>query len=389
MFGISQQGFKRKQYKDILEDMHIRAKEYFGHDINLSLSSPLGIFLSIIAWSLSLLWQVLEHIYNQNNLHSAEGINLDYLCERAAIYRFPALKSIGYVIISGKRNKTIYKGFRVGKIDGTIYETVENTTIGENGKAKVLVQSVEKGSFNNAEVNEIIKIINPEIDIDSVNNEEKIITGRDIETDEQLRQRYELSFTATGKATLDSIRTHILKIPTVKSVVVLENDTMIEKNGIDPKSVKVIVFGGTNEEIASAILDSKAGGISTSGNIQVMATDNIGEKHLIKFDRATNTDIFVNVKLYVENNAKINEEMLKKEVIETILKVISNVNMGKKLILNEIISAILSSNEIVKDIILKIGTVQGSLSISNIQLQSNQIATTDNEKIEISIIQEG
>lgn len=389
MFGISQQGFKRKQYKDILEDMHIRAKEYFGHDINLSLSSPLGIFLSIIAWSLSLLWQVLEHIYNQNNLHSAEGINLDYLCERAAIYRFPALKSIGYVIISGKRNKTIYKGFRVGKIDGTIYETVENTTIGENGKAKVLVQSVEKGSFNNAEVNEIIKIINPEIDIDSVNNEEKIITGRDIETDDELRQRYELSFTATGKSTLDSIRTHILKIPTVKSVVVLENDTMIEKNGIDPKSVKVIVFGGTNEEIASAILDSKAAGISTSGNIQVMAKDNIGEKHLIKFDRATNTDIFVNVQLYVENNAKINEEMLKKEVIETILKVISNVNMGKKLILNEIISAILSSNEIVKDIILKIGTVQGSLSISNIQLQSNQIATTDNEKIEISIIQEG
>ncbi|EJU22942.1 baseplate J-like protein [Peptoanaerobacter stomatis] len=381
MFGLSEKGFKRKLYSDIENDLFIRAKDMFGNDINLSERSPLGIFLRVIAWSLSLIWQVAEKTYHQGHLSSAEGLSLDYVCEKADIYRFPALKATGEVKFTGKAGKKIYKGFKVATNNNVVYETVEEVQISSDGTVKAKVICTQLGDIGNVDANTIKTIINPELDIDSVNNTERFLTGREVETDDELRDRYKLSFIASGKATINAIIAHLLKIPTLKGYKVLENDTMEVKNNMQPKSIKVIALGGTDEEIGRAIFESKAAGIQTNGNVTYMATDNLGYKHEIKFSRASEVSIFAKIDITF-NITTINKDELKKEVISRFKKYIRSINMGDTVIISKIISAILSED--IKDVDVMIGKSNASLARSNITLLDEEVPTVMDENITIN-----
>lgn len=381
MFGLSEKGFKRKLYSDIEDDLFIRAKNMFGEDINLSERSPLGIFLRVIAWSLSLIWQVAEKTYHQGHLNEAEGLSLDYVCEKADIYRFPALKATGEVKFTGKAGKKIYKGFKAATNNNVVYETVEEVQISTDGTVKAKVICTQLGDIGNVDANTINTIINPELDIDTVNNTERFLSGREVETDDELRERYKLSFIASGKATMNAIIAHLLKIPTLKGYKVLENDTMEVKNNMQPKSIKVIVLGGTDEEIGRAIFESKAAGIQTNGNISYMATDNLGYKHEIKFSRATEVSIFAKINITF-NITAINKDALKKEVISKFKKYLRSINMGDTVILSKIISAIVSSD--IKDVDVMIGKSSASLAKSNIILLDEEVPTVMDANITIN-----
>ncbi|MGP1567993.1 MAG: baseplate J/gp47 family protein [Peptoanaerobacter stomatis] len=383
MFGLSEKGFKRKLYRDIEKDLFTRAKDIFGEDINLSERSPLGIFLMVIAYSLSLLWQVAERVYLQGHLHSSEGISLDYVCEKADIYRFPALKSYGEVKFTGTKGKMIYKGFKVGTINKVIFETIKEVQIGENGKVYADVRCLSLGNIGNVDANQINVIINPELDVSSVINEERFLTGREIETDEELRERYRLSFQGSGKATINAIIAHISKIATLKGYKVLENETMQVKNGMQPKSIKVIVSGGTDEEVGQAIFESKSAGIATNGNITYMATDNIGQKHEIKFSRATELSVYSKIDVTFYDNLQ-NKEDIKSSIKTSFKEYLRNLSMGSSVILSHIIADILNTNKYIKDISILIGKNSDNCSANNIILLDEEVATTTDDKIVIN-----
>lgn len=384
-FGLTKDGFKRKLYSDIELDLFTRAKDLFGEDINLSERSPLGIFLRIIAWSLALIWQLAEHIYHQSHLPTAEGISLDYVAEKADIYRFPALKSHGQVKITGTPNKRIYKGFKVSTVDKIIFETDKEYVIDSDGTALCDVICTQLGEIGNVQATSINTIVNPEIDVVSVSNEFRFSNGREIETDDELRDRYKTSFIDSGKATINAIINHLLKIPTLKGYKVLENDTMQVVNDMQPKSIKVIALGGSDEEVANAILDSKAAGIETNGNVSVQVKDNQGISHTIKFSRATEVLIYIDVTLsYISET--IDKETVKAKLKKRLQAYIKNVGMGNAVIVSQLISTILSDTAI-KDASVKIGKTQDELSADNIKLLDEQVPTVIASNIIISEVQ--
>lgn len=381
MFGLSEKGFKRKLYSDIEEDLFTRARDMFGEDINLTERSPLGIFLRVIAWSLSLLWQVAEHVYHQSHLATAEGINLDYVAEKVDIYRFPALKSSGYVKITGTPNKKVYKNFKVGTIDKIIFETDKEYTIGNDGSVLAKVTCTSLGDIGNVQATTINTIINPEMDITSVTNEHRFDNGREIETDDELRTRYKLSFQGNGKATINAIINHLLKIPTLKGYKVLENDTMDLKNNMLPKSIKVIALGGTDEEIANAIFDSKSAGIATNGNVIVSVKDNMGVMHEIRFSRASEINIFVNI-IPTYASDIVDKSIVISNIKDRTKKYIKSVDMGGSVILSQLISTVLEDSAI-NDVSIKIGKSSDSLSIYNIKLLDEEVANIIDDNITV------
>lgn len=384
MFGLSKKGFRRKEYPDIELSLFTRAKNFFGEDINLSERSPMGLFLRVIAWSLSLLWQVAERVYHNAHLPSAEGIHLDYVCEKGDIYRFPALQSSGEVKITGTPKKKIYKGFRVGTVSGQVFETLQECEIGEEGSVLVPVRCIALGSSGNVVAEEISVLINPELDITTVTNPKSFQNGRDVETDDELRERYKLSFVATGKATIDAIRAHLLKIPTLRGVKVIENDTMEEKNGMKPKSVKVIVLGGTDEEVAQAILDSKAAGIATSGNVSYMAVDNIGEKHEMRFSRATDVAVYVRATVKFLKSSYDTEEV-KEDIRRRILRYVNAIGMGNDVIASRVLSRILCGDSMIEDASVQIGKSKETLSTANIDILDEEVPATTPDKVVVVV----
>jgi uncharacterized phage protein gp47/JayE len=77
--------------------------------------------------------------------------------------------------------------------------------------------------------------------------------GEDREGDEELRKRAFDDNSLGGAATLDAIGAAVREVENVKSVVVNRNREDSSVNGLPPHSFEVVVYGGSNENIANAL----------------------------------------------------------------------------------------------------------------------------------------
>lgn len=49
-WGLTSAGFRRPTYNELLDTLEHKARELFGATANLTVRSPLGLFLRIFAW---------------------------------------------------------------------------------------------------------------------------------------------------------------------------------------------------------------------------------------------------------------------------------------------------------------------------------------------------
>ena len=77
-WGLTERGFLRPSYADLLDAFEVKAKELFGSTVNLSVRSPLGIFLRIFAWFAGLTWQLAEDVYNSGFIDTADRQHHDH-----------------------------------------------------------------------------------------------------------------------------------------------------------------------------------------------------------------------------------------------------------------------------------------------------------------------
>ena len=378
--GLDEKGFRRKQYAEIEEDMFIRARNLFGEDINLSVRSPLGIFLRIIAWSIGLLWQLAEQVYNQSYLRKAEGVSLDYLVELANIKRHQAARSQGDIKIYGQPNKLIKVGFLVSTAGGIKYKTLKDATIESNGYVIVPIEAVEYGESGNVETGLINKILNPETGITKVENTMGTHSGRDIESDYELRNRYELSFANGGSATVDAIRAKVLSIPSVKSAIVLENKTMSEVNSIPPKSIMVVVQGGTDKAVAHAILDTKAAGIDTAGDVVQNIPDAAGLMKEIRFQRAKKVLIYVKITAKKSPISNLTEDAIR----QAVASYFNGLKMGQDVVYSQLLTSLFSNIQELHDLDISISKTQSDYHKENIEIEISEMATPEITELVIS-----
>jgi len=90
MFGLNKDGFNRMRYADLIEEMNSRARGVFGADVNLSEFSPLGMIFKVVAFGMSIVWQLAEYIYYGGYKDTAEGYQLDGVGQYIGITRNPA-----------------------------------------------------------------------------------------------------------------------------------------------------------------------------------------------------------------------------------------------------------------------------------------------------------
>lgn len=62
--GITETGFVRATYDDILKEKIRLAQEFFGDDIDTSEQTAMGKFLRIQAYEQNLIWELAEYVYN-------------------------------------------------------------------------------------------------------------------------------------------------------------------------------------------------------------------------------------------------------------------------------------------------------------------------------------
>lgn len=182
--------------------------------------------------------------------------------------------------------------------------------------------------------NTLITIVNPIAGLTAVNNLAAGFTGRDIETDEELRIRRRELLTGVGAATDEAIRAAVLQeVDGVITCLVISNRTDVtDGDGRPPHSFETIVSGGDENEIAQVIWENMPSGIQPVGDITKTIVDSTGRNQTIKFSRPTNVYLWVDLEYYLnteETFPENGETAIKEAIVEWAQQ---NINIGDDVI---------------------------------------------------------
>lgn len=183
-----------------------------------------------------------------------------------------------------------------------------------------------------------------------------LTTGRDIETDEELRLRHSFSVQQAGSGTLAAIVAAVRNIDGVTAVIGLENRTIFTNSlGLPAKSFEIIAEGGIDEEIADVIWDDKPAGIETYGNISELVVDFAGEPQEVRFSRPEGVYVWVEMtySLYDEELFPIDGEDRMKQAIANYGV---GYELGEDVIPTRLLTAIYQSVTGVGNITVRVGT---------------------------------
>ena len=281
---LSELGYHRPTYDEILEDKIQLAKNIFGEDIDTSEQTPFGKFIRIGAYDLSKAYEDLEAIYYARFPNTATGVSLDRLCVFVGISRNPATYAQYTLKVSGDPGTEVDEIIVCGQNPDIVFHNIEPFVIGEDGTATVTVECSTIGtSANGIAINEIV---NPIAGINEVGESVQSKLAEDVESDFDLRNRFGQAMEGIGGSSLNAIRTAVLQVSTVKSVSMVENKgNVVDGEGRPPHSFETYVYGGEEREqdIAKAILQTKPAGISTHGTKSVTILDVTGKEQIINY----------------------------------------------------------------------------------------------------------
>ena len=224
----------------------------------------------------------------------------------------------------------------------------------------------------------------------SVYNYEAGLTGRNLESDAELRIRRAQSLRLAGAGTVEAIRSRILNILGVTAVTVNENVTNATSiDGLPPHSFESLVLGGDDNDIGNAIWKAKPAGIRSYGNIQVNIEDSTGRTQAVYFSRPINLYIYADIQIKLDTSDSFpldGVDVIRSQVVAQI----NSLNVGNNVVYQSLFASIYSISGIEEAGILIGGTLIEInipvLTSSNIIALSSQIAVTDLSKITVTIV---
>ncbi|WP_196595254.1 baseplate J/gp47 family protein [Pectinatus frisingensis] len=223
---------------------------------------------------------------------------------------------------------------------------------------------------------------------DSVLNEVDATTGRDDETDTELRQRWSQSVYKKASAMIEAIQANVYEnVDGVTACAVYENTSdETDSDGRPPHSIEVVVEGGTDSEIASEIFTHKSAGIDTYGSVLESVQDTQGISHNISFNRPTTVKVWL--KAVITKNS---EDTWADDTLNTIKELLLTAGedylVGEDVILQRFLGNIYSNTTGVGYIALTAATgdTAGTYSSDNITITPRQVATFEASRIEVSL----
>lgn len=386
-WGLTDAGFRRPTYAELLDALEHKARELFGSKANMTVRSPLGIFLRIYAWMLNLLFSTLEDVYNSRFIDTAVGSSLYNLGRAIGLRLLGAQKAVGYLTFYGDDGTSVPEGYLAETIAGMQYITLRSGTI-LNGSVTLPASAVIPGPDGNTLEGSVSIITNPKLGIATVTNERAFEGGRNTETDAEFRERYYLSVDFAGGVNIDAIVSEIYEnVEAVIAVTGEENDTDAESSsGLPPHSIEIVAYGGLDEDIATAIFRRKAAGIQAFGNTVVGVVDASGVSHDIGFSRPTPVNMRIKVFNLVTSSVFPLDgvEQIKKSLVSYIgANTRGGLNIGQSVICVTLPTEVLKVPGVV-DFDLQLSPDGEVYGWDNIVVAAREKAVTDESKVTVT-----
>lgn len=213
-------------------------------------------------------------------------------------------------------------------------------------------------------------------------------TGRNVETDEELRIRHLSLKSVAGSATVNAIQSRLVQeVASISSASVYENrNNEINSFSMPPHSIECVVVGGSNQEIANKIYEVKPAGIETYGNITQEITDQNGDLQIVKFSRSVGKFGWVRVSV----NTLYTEEPLTSAITDAIKNAVlaygGTIGIGEDIIIQRFYGPIYAATSGLGSITVEVALTAGELdtpsySTANIPVARTESVVFDNLRV--------
>lgn len=309
-------------------------REIFGEDVDLSDESPNGVLVNAETIARNGVAINNANLANQINPNIAGGIFLDAIwaltrgltggrkeATRSTFSTPPDLTGVpGTFIPAGS----------IALVGEDQFESISDITLDGSGNGSVNFQAVETGPIA-AGIGDLNSIApGSPLGWETINNTVAATLGRSEEPDEVSRQRRIDTLALQGISIPEALISAINNLDGVKSLSYRENytksDATIDGVFLLANSIYTCVDGGTDEDIAFALLENKTAGANWNGSVTVNVTDSTsGQSYPVKFSRPDEIQIWIIVTITPTNVTNPSD------VIETsVLRYVNGLIDGEK-----------------------------------------------------------
>lgn len=259
---VTESGIIVPDVSSIQEDVEAEYKETFGADLNTTTTSIAGRLIERDVSVRKMVLGICALVANQINIDYATGDYLDAIGAFFGVERKSAIRTRVLATVTGVNGTVVPSGSQVKSTQGYVFYAENDITIGNAGTATGYFLSIEAGEIPLA-VNTLTEIVSQTVGWETINNPAAAVIGSDKESDFYYRKRIKNS-RYVGRSLIESIGSRLQLVDGVRSSFIKNNGTneaeTYDSIDIPPHSVLIVVDGGEDEDVATAIFEKISGG---------------------------------------------------------------------------------------------------------------------------------
>jgi uncharacterized phage protein gp47/JayE len=301
-YGVTPEGFVKKPFDVIYAELEAEFKSEVDATLDTSPEQPMGQVIGIFARREALMWELLETAYDAFDRDKAEFFLLDTVGALTGCKRKPATYSTVTLTCTTTGSVTFTEGVTKANVTGKptdVWVAAETKTVGAGSHA-IKFRADTKGA-RAANAGTITVINTPVAGWTVVTNASNASQGQNEEQDTTYRSRQVEELAQAGSSSTVAVRAALIEIDEVIEAKVFENtDRSTDSAGLPPHSMQAVIWDGvtpaaSNNEIAQVVWDNKGGGIEFIGSASGTAVDIEGNNRTVKFDRATQKNVYIDI----------------------------------------------------------------------------------------------
>lgn len=283
---------------DILTGVQNEYRDAFGADLVVDPATPQGVLITAETIAREAVVANNAALANQINPNIAGGIFLDAIWALTGGQRQAATRSTVAATLTGVQGAIIPAGVRASTgIGGDEFELISAVVIPAGGSVTGNFQSVEFGEIA-APVGALDTIVTPVLGWETITNAAGATLGTNEQSDISSRRQRRNTLALQGVALAEAITSALYAVHGVKSLSFRENvaSTTQTIDGVSmiPHSIYACVDGGTDADIAAALLENKSLGAGYNGGLTIPVVEPVsGQTYDVKFSRPDEINILI------------------------------------------------------------------------------------------------
>lgn len=283
---------------DILSGVQVEYQVAFGSDLVITPDTPQGVLINAEALARTEVVNNNAAVANQINPNIAAGVFLDAILALTGMQRTAATQTlVAGVTLTGIAGTVVPAGSQAQTAAGDLFTSLSAVTIGGGGSATVNFAAAAFGPVP-CDANALTQIVTNVLGWETVNNSTAGTVGQSTQSDVQARALRSNTLAFQGVSLAESITSALYNVSGVQSLTFQENvqatTQTINAISMSAHSVYACVNGGSDLDVAAALLENKSSGAGWNGGTSVSVIEPAsGQTYTVQFDRPTPVEIAI------------------------------------------------------------------------------------------------